>query len=310
MSDSWYFDWINPASALKQSLIKGDKVVEFHHIKDIVSTKLSQFSYKNIERIPSLTTEILEMALLFSNFLCFYNSPTLGWGLYRYTVSGELDRYLRPIKVNLITLKGTSIGIVDYKDIIIARDNRLDMPPFFCIYEYLIRLQKIDAVIFKTLDISSLPLVLAGTKKLVNQYKQIVKNLTGGDPIVAADDSLVEAIKAFKIDIPVQPNDTYILKQRYRNECLASIGILSVEDKRERILKGEQMARNSYVDAVYNDMKKQRLQFIEALNKADPSLDIQLEESRVMAVDAEVEETKKLAEANNVNNGGNNNDNR
>lgn len=298
MSDSWYYDWVNPNSAFKQMLIKNDVPFELHYVKDIMSTKLSLFEVKHIERIPDLNNRTLEMALMFSNFLCFYKDTALGWGLYRYVVNGDLDRYLNPQYVQLFTLKGVSVAShVPYKDIIIARDNKLDVPPFLCIFEYLVKLQHIDTVIMKTLDISALPLVIAGGKKVVNQYNSIIKQLTGGKMLIAADDSLVDQIKAFKIDLPINPIDTYTLKKEYRNECLTSIGIYSVEDKRERVLKGEQMSRNRYVDNVYTDMKIQRQNFVDALNKADPSLELELIEANNVIDDAAAEQARKLAEA-------------
>lgn len=298
MSDSWYFDWINPTSALKQALIKNAVPFELHYVKDIMSTKLSLFQYKRIEKIPDLDSKTLEMALMFSNFLCFYKDSALGWGLYRYVVDGDLDRYLRPQYVTLNTLKGTTVAThVPFKDIILARDNEFDIPPFLCIFEYLCKMDHIDRNIFKNLDIGCMPLLLAGSKKLVNQYNSLMKELTGGKMLIAADDSLVDAIKAFKIDMPFNPVDIYTLKKEYRNECLTSIGIYSVEDKRERVLKGEQLSRNRYVDNVYTDMKLQRKEFIDKLNKADPSLDIELVEASNIIDDAAAEQTKKLAEA-------------
>lgn len=298
MGDAWYYDWINPNSAFKQSLIKNDVPFELHYVKDIMSTKLSLFEYKNIEKIVDLDNRTLEMALMFSTCLCFYKDAALGWGLYRYVIAGDLDRYLKPQFVNLITLKGITVATnVAFSDIILVRDNKMDIPPFLCIFEYLVKLQHIDSVIFKTLDISALPLVLAGSKKLVNQYNSILKSLTGGKMLIAGDDSLIDNLKAFKIDLPINPVDTYELKKQYRNECLTSIGIYSVEDKRERVLKGEQISRNRYVDNVYTDMKMQRKAFVDALNKADSSLQIELIEASEIIDDAAAEQARKLSEA-------------
>lgn len=306
MSDSWYFDWINPTSALKQALLKNEAVpFELHYVKDIMSTKLSLFQYKYIERIPDLDSKTLEMALMFSNFLCFYKDAALGWGLYRYVVDSDLDRYLRPITVTINTLKGVTVATgVPFKDIILARDNEFDIPPFLCIFEYLCKMQHIDSNLFKNLDIGCMPLVLAGSKKLVNQYNSLIKKITGGEMLIAADDSLVDAIKGFKIDMPFNPVDIYTLKKEYRNECLTSIGIYSVEDKRERVLKGEQISRNRYVDNVYTDMKLQRKEFIDKLNKADSSLGIELIEASNIIDDAAAEQARKLAEAEGGNNNG------
>ena len=69
MSDSWYYDFMNLNHAVSRALIDGKLPYEIHYIKDIMSTKVSMFKYEHIERIPKLTSQILELALMFSNFI-------------------------------------------------------------------------------------------------------------------------------------------------------------------------------------------------------------------------------------------------
>ena len=82
-----YYDLLNLNSALSQALIKEGFPNSIHYLKDIASVKVGMFKYKNIEKIPDLTSEILESIILFNNFLCFYNSKPLGGViLCRYVV--------------------------------------------------------------------------------------------------------------------------------------------------------------------------------------------------------------------------------
>ena len=78
MSQAWYYDFMNPNQALSRALIKEGLAFELHYIKDIGSTKISMFRYKNIEKIKDLTSEIVETALMFNWNLCFYKSVPLG----------------------------------------------------------------------------------------------------------------------------------------------------------------------------------------------------------------------------------------
>lgn len=296
MSQWWYYDFMNINSALSQALIKQGYIGALHDVKDIASVKVSQFKYKNIEKIPDLTSEILECCLMFNFQLCFYNSPSLGWVLCRYVMNSEFNSYLRPVTVNLLSFKGDSIAeSVPYKDIILAKDNSMDIIPFLCLIEYIQKLEKVDTAVFKVLNIASLPLALIGNKKLAKQLQETAKKLGNNEAFIAGDESILDTVKGFNIDVPINPLDIYELKTKYKNECLASIGIYSVEQKKERKIVNEVRSQNDYTDRIYMDMKSQRQRFVDMLNKADPSLGIELIETKTMIIDDSVEEDRKRA---------------
>lgn len=280
MSDSWYYDYMNLNHAVSKALVDGKLPYEIHYVKDIMSTSVSMFKYKNIERIPNLTSQIVEIALMFGNFLCFYKIPALGWTLCRYVTGSVWNEYLRPDTVNLIALNGKPLAYnVPYKDLILVRDNSMDVIPFICINEYLGKIHKVEQTVFKTLAIASLPIALVANKKMAGQLKQVAKQLGNDYPFISGDDSLIDIVKGFNIDVPVSPLDIYELKQKYRNECLSSMGIYSVEEKRERIVTQELVNQNDYTDFVYQDRKMNRAEWVRKLNEADPSLEIELVET-------------------------------
>lgn len=302
MSDSWYYDFMNLNTAVQKCLLKGGYPYEIHYFKDIVSTKISMFKYEGIEKIPNLTSQILEMSLMFCNHLCFYKHTGLGWILCRYVIGSDWNEYLRPKKVNLIAFNGASLGFdVPYEDIVLVRDNSMDIIPFLCINEYIGKIHKVEQTVFKTLAIASLPLALVGNKKVMSQFKTAVKQLLGSDPLVGMDDTMVEKVQGFNIDVPVSPLDIYELKQKYRNECLSSMGIYSVEEKRERIVTQELVNQNDYTDFVYQDAKMERERMIKELNEKDPSLNLKLVEVYVKNVeetnDEEADKAYKVAKA-------------
>lgn len=307
MSQAWYYDFMNPNQALSRALIKEGLMFELHYIKDIGSTKISMFRYENISKIKDLTSEILETALMFHWNLCFYNSPGLGgWVLCKYRQTDLLNLYMKPNKVDLEYLNGDGLANdVPYEDIVIVRDNALNIIPFIPMVEYIRKLQSIDNSIFKILNVAALPLAFAGSKKNANSLKLIAKKIVDGEPVIIGDDSLVDSVKAFDMDVKINPLDIYELKTKYKNECLSSIGIYTVEEKKERKIVSEVASQNDFTDHVYQDMKVQRQSFIEELNRRDPSLQLKLIETYSLNFDTTVDELKRIAEAQGV--GGNNN---
>ena len=307
MSEAWYYDFMNPNQALSRALLKEGLTFELHYIKDIGSTKISMFRYKNIEKIKDLTSEIVETALMFTWNLCFYNSTSLGgWILCKFTPSTLLNIYMKPTHVDLMALNGDPIADgVPYEDIVIVRDNALNIIPFIPMVEYIRKMQRIDNSIFKILNVAALPLAFVGNKKAANSLKTIAgKIVEGQDPVVVGDDAMVESVKAFDMDVKINPLDVYELKTKFKNECLSSIGIYTVEEKKERKIVSEVASQNDFTDHVYQDMKTQRLSFIEELNKRDSSLGLELVETYTLNFEDTVEETRQIADAQGM--GGNN----
>lgn len=310
MSQAWYYDFMNPNQALSRALIKEGLAFELHYIKDIGSTKISMFRYKNIEKIKGLTSEILETAIMFNWNLCFYNSTPLGgWVLCKYTQDDKLSIYMKPEKVNLQLLNDDGLANdVPYDDIIVVRDNALNIIPFIPMVEYIRKMQNIDNSIFKILNVAALPLAFVGNKKTANNLKTIAKKIVDGEPVVVGDDSMMDAVKAFDMDVKVNPLDIYELKTKFKNECLSSIGIYTVEEKKERKIVSEVASQNDFTDHVYEDMKTQRTTWIDELNRRDKSLDIELIETYALNFKVTVEETREIAMAQGQNQGGKGND--
>lgn len=301
MSQSWYYDFMNMNSALSQALIKNGYVANLHYIKDFASLNVSNFRYKNIEKLPNLTSEILECAIMFNYCLCFYKSAALGWILCRYTYANVLNEYLRPKKVNLIALNGKSIANdVPYEDIVLVKDNSMDVIPFICLMEYVSKIDMIDTCILRLCKVAALPVAITGNKRATNNANAIAKKLFGADAFVIGDETITDSVKSFNIDLPISSVELYDLKSKYINEALASIGIYSNQEKKERKVVSEVMAQNNYVDGIYQDKKNQRMRMIEELNKRDSSLELELIESRQEIIDTSIDNDAARAQATEV----------
>lgn len=270
MANEFYYNLRDLDTTLRYNFknIGCNDMAELRYIKDIVNTRISMFRYPDIaDKCPGLTSEILEGAIMFLTRLCFYYDKGIaGYRLMRYEYGNNLNQYLKPDRVNLMTLKGDNVFYdVPYEDIILVRDNYMDIPPFACVYDYLKHIIKIEKAMFKVLRNVTLPLVIVGPKSAVNQMKALNSELDSDKPRVIADSNIADAVKSFGIDISVNPLDIYILKQKYRNELVGSLGIYSADEKRERVQAAEVASQNDYVDFNYMASVLPRRDFAEAI---------------------------------------------
>ena len=306
MSQEWqYYDFMNLNSALSQRLHKEGFLNSIHYLKDIASVKVGMFRYNGIEKIPNLTSEIFETIVLFNNFLCFYDVPGLGVTLCRYVSNNVFNEYIRPVTVNLIALNGTTLATdVPYEDIVLVRDNSLDIIPFIPMVEYIRKIEQCDIAVFRALTVSTLPLVLVGNKKLATQLNTIAKKIGSPDAFIAGSDEILDNVKAFDIDVKINPLDIYELKTKYKNECVASIGIYTVEQKKERKIVNEVNSQNEYTDSIYEDCRNQRIATFEKL-KEKYGINIEVIETKRVIAEQHIQDTIDMMSQE----GGNGNDN-
>ena len=267
MSDYWFYDLINADQTLSKLMVSnGVSLTDLRYVKDIINTRIGMFTY---ERLPEgLTSEILETCLMFRSRLCFYYKPEVTkWYLGIYKSEGEFGVYRKPDTVSVQAINGASLGEnVPYKDIILVRDNSMDIIPFVPVLEYIVKIKNLEDDIFKIADIASLPVVITGNKKLANQAKMLAQKLGHKNAFILGDDTLINSVQQFDIHLPINPLDLYELKNKYRNECLGSLGIYSSDSKRERSLNIEIKNQNDFTDFVYQNAKMQRELFVKQMN--------------------------------------------
>ncbi len=263
MSESWYYDFMNLNEATKRELVKGGLPwLQFRYVKDFINTKVGMFEYEG--NLPDkLTSQIIETAIMFKNHLCFYRCPGIGIVLGSYVPSSTYNYYWKPDRVDILALNGVTLAEnVPFEDIVLVRDNSMDIPPFLVITEYIQKISEIEDKLFKVLNLASLPAVLTGNKKQANALRATAKNLGYKNPFIVADDNVVDSVKSFDIDLKINPIDVYVIKRKYMNECLSSIGIYAPEEKGERLLVDEIAAQNDYTDFIYTEAKNERTRTI------------------------------------------------
>ncbi len=292
------YDYYNLTEYVKQRNIKNP--FHFRYLHDIVNTKIGMFSYKNLP--GKLTDEIMETAITFNQKLCFYNSITYGVILCRYLPLSQYDIYWKPEKVQILALNGTTIAEeVPYDDIVLVRDNIMDIIPFIYINEYVEKLVECENTLMKNVKLLQLPAVFTGNKQLIASFNQLIKDVLEIKPFSVSDKTLVENFKQFDIKLGATLEEQLSIYKNWKNMCLESIGIYGVEtQKRERLLVREIQSQTEYIDFIYQQLKNERERAIKECNEKFGTK-IQLVECykqyRSEEIDLTVEEEGKIADA-------------
>lgn len=272
------YNYYNLEDYLRKNLIDPNEAY-LRWVKDIINTKVSMFEYGNLP--DGLTSEIIENALMFNNFLCFYHSEALGLILCRYRTGSDFDLYWKPTYVQLMTLSGKTIANhVPYEDIVPLRDNRMDIIPFITLNGYIQKIIEQEKTLSILVKLVRFPTILTGSKEQMQMLKNLLKKNAECDGFAIADKGFKDHIEQFPINLPCKLIEAYEIMDKYKEMALGSIGIYSVDEKRERIVTEEVKATNDFVDFIYNGMVQERENAIKKVNEKW-GYDITLKESYV-----------------------------
>lgn len=307
---SMLYDMTNLNETIKRLAVSGDTKFNFRYLKQYIELKMSMFDYEGLP--DDLPSEVIRLALMWCNHLCFYKSAIEGLIFCRYSPSNNFNKYMLPTTVNLYKLNGQPLAYnVDFKDIVRVRDNLLDIPPFLWLIEYFGKLDNIENTLDKVLDVLKLPAVFSGNEKAVSSFKSLIKKTLNFEPFVVVDKQMVDAFNQFNIDMPVKLDEYVSVYKNYKNMALESMGISGTEtQKRERLLVGEVESQSEYKNLTYIDFKKCQEKWIDEVNKKfDTNITLveTLVEYQDKEMDRRVEEARRTAEAEDT--GGDNNDN-
>lgn len=291
-----YYDWNNLEHYLSKKGIAYD-ISWYRWVKDIINTKITMFSYENVEKY-GLTSEIIEKALMFNNFLCYADVPGIGFGMYRWRRGSEFNMYWKPVTVELLTFSGRTVATdFPYENIVLCRDNPMDIIPFITLNSYIEEILEKEKTLDNIFTWLSLPVMLSGDKEQVAAFKQIANKAKMRDPFAFTGKKFSEHLETFDIKLPVELIEVYDIMKKYKGMALASMGIYEVDEKRERIVTSEIQAQNDYVDFVYTGMYNERKRAIEECNRKFGT-QIRLLESYVENQKDTIELQRKMSLAN------------
>lgn len=282
-NNQWYDIYKNPEKYFGMELTKcGIAFEDITYIQDLVNTYVSMFYFPNLDKnhlLQGATSRTINKLTLFSPSVCFANVPSLGgWIVGTYAPNGNVDLNGHPIEVTVHTANGEAIpSTMHYKDIIPFRVTNLPLPPFLYLLEYIRKIKELDNDVLKLCEVACLPAVITGDKKQAAALKAIATKIGLKNPFITGDSTLVSQIQSFDIKLAISPLDIYDLKSKYKNECLSSMGIYNVEQKRERIVTQELANQNDFSDFAYN-IRAKLLKNAVAELKARSGIDIGFEE--------------------------------
>lgn len=295
MANESYYNYNNLENYLDKQGIMYDGTW-LRWVKDIINTKITMFRYENLP--APLTSEIMEKALMFNNYLCGWKAPTGEFMICRYRFGAIFDAYWKPVKVSLMTLTGKNLAFeVPYEDIILFRDNPMDIIPFLTLNSYIENIISKEGTLDSIFDWLSLPAVFAGDPQQAQTLKKLMKKAKGREPFIVAAKNFKDHLEQFNINLPVQLEEVYNIIKKYKGMALASMGIYEVDEKRERIVTAEIQSQNDYVDFVYTGMLNERKRFVDEVNKRY-GLNIVLRETYVENQRDNAEMARQMAMAN------------
>ena len=226
-------------------------------VKDIINTKITMFKYENLP--GTLTSEIVERALMFNNFLCLWKRPDGEIVMCRWRAGSTYDLYWKPLYVDLLAMNGKPLAYhVPYADIILLRDNPMDIIPFLTLNSYIENIINKENTLNSIFDWISLPVVFAGDPSQAQSLKKVMQKTTKREPFIIAAKNFKDKLEQFSLTLPVKLEEVYNIIKKYKGMAMASMGIYEVDEKRERIVTAEIQSQNDYVDFVYTGMLNER----------------------------------------------------
>lgn len=289
------YNYNNLDNVIDQIGLSGDTGDWLRWFKDLAVTKMTQFYYDNLP--GSLTSEILERALMFNNHLCIANVNGLGVVLCRYILGADFDIYWKPETVDLLAMNGKSLGNrVPYKDIVLVRDNPADIIPFVTICSWLNKIQDKEKSLDILVQLTRLPTLLVGDKEQATALKQLMQKVYNYEPFAAGIKGFKNHVEQFNVQLPCKLEEMSHLIEKYKNMALNSIGIYGADEKQERLLVSEVQATNDYTDFVYSGMYNERVRWVKEANEKF-GLNVKLHETYVDNEKYDIENKRRMSKA-------------
>ena len=265
MANEDFYNYNNLQQVMNKFQLGGDNQW-LRWVKDIINTKVTMFQYDNLPG-KKLTSEIIEKALMFNNFLCGWRQPDGELIVCRWRFGSIFDEYWKPVKVDLLTLTGKPLAYdVPYEDIVLLRDNPMDIIPFLTLNSYIENIISKENTLSSIFDWLSLPAVFACDAQQAQEMKKLVNKTKARTPFVIAAKNFRDHLEQFDLKLPVRLEEVYNIIKKYKGMALASMGIYEVDEKRERIVTAEIQSQNDYVDFVYTGMLNERKRFVDEVN--------------------------------------------
>lgn len=257
---------------------------------DIYTYRLYQmatnmFEWKNLP--PEIPEYVIEQLLISNGKAMFVGFKMGKYMVTDYTTNGTLDMYnetveRRAVMPNryltfydsesdgLVKITPQEFGrIFDNTDSVVIYNNDLRSPSLPFIRAYGDRLAEHDQIYSVNLRAQKTPVLVTGSKSVMNSLKQIYEQYQGNAPVIFGDNTIstTNPLTVLKTDAPFYCKDLMSLKKQLFNEACSTLGINNVDtEKRERAVTAEATGNMQQVELVRQGMLRPRRRACEKIN--------------------------------------------
>ena len=171
----------------------------------------------------------------------------------KVNVNGEFTKY-RVVGHNAFNKEFDIME--DNPNIVIIRNNRLQVPTRPYIEIYAKRLNQIERTLDVNISQQKTPYIVKVAKTSLLSFKNLFKKVNEDEPLIYADKMLdMNAIEVFPTVAPFIGIEMMDYKNQVKNELLSFLGINNANtDKKERLLNAEVNSNNEFVDENFKYM--------------------------------------------------------
>lgn len=199
---------------------------------------LSAFKWENL---PETCDErYLEKTLFTNGLTAFYDSEMYGLIHSKATSAGKLNQYDNPTQYNLIS--NVWNFTVPTKELVICRNNSLDIPTAVYVARFASRLEEIERAIDINLEQQKFSTMVRCDDKQRLTFKNIIAQYKGGTPFIYGDKmlNLKDAFQTVDLSSPFIADKLLDIYHSIYFDCLRFFGIDSPSEyKRERVQTAE-----------------------------------------------------------------------
>lgn len=220
------------------------------------------------EGLPNgIPERFIEDCLFHYGQCAFIFDDILGEMVTKVTPSGKLNSYNIPLSYTCYAVDYTKK--FDTDDIVIIRNNSLEMPTSHTIRLFAQRLTEVERTIDVNIKSQKTPIMITVPEKQRLTMKNLLAKFDGNTPFIWGTKDLdLDALKSIKTDAPFVADQLMIYKHDLWNEAMSFLGIQNANtDKKERLITDEVTANDQMVVLSAETMLKQRQEACDQINE-------------------------------------------
>ena len=225
------------------------------------------FNWKNVPE--TIDTRFLELCLYYDGKAVFFMDEELGYLGLQVLINGQLNVYRVPINRTAYAINGYHHSHLTPSNSVIIYNNYSRTNTFNTVLYY----TNLIAEIQKTIDINlysqRTPITIKTTENQRLTTANAYKKYDGFSPVIVTDESFdTRNFQVLNTQAPYLVDKLQQQKRETTNECLAMLGITSINSqKKERLISDEVLNDSSAAIASRNIRLQARKDACEKINK-------------------------------------------